>query len=91
VVIENCTIANCDTVSSSTGSGLSASGLVTIRNTIVRDNANTVAEANVSATAAVLFEHCDTSPARSALYGNFDADPSFTDAPALDYPIGLSP
>ncbi len=91
ISIENCTIANCGTVSSSAGFGLYASGMVTIRNTIVRDNANTVADANVSATSAVLFEHCDTSPARSALYGNFDADPSFTDATALDYTIGMSP
>ena len=91
ISIENCTIANCDTVSSSAGSGLYASGIVTIRNTIVRDNANTVADANVSAKSSVLFDHCNTSPARSALYGNFDADPSFTDAPALDYTIGMSP
>ncbi len=90
VSIENCTVANCDTVSSSTGSGLYASGMVTVRNTIVRDNANTAADANVSAGSSVFFDHCDTAPARLAEYGNIDVDPSFTAPESLDYSIGSS-
>ena len=87
---ENCTVADCGTATASTAAGLYATGHSTVRNTIVRDNANTVSEKNVTATAEVFFDHCDTSPACSALYGNFDANPSFTDAPALDYTIGMS-
>ena len=83
-VVENCTVVKNDNLTSTSTSGLYASGKTVVRNTIVRYNRNTAGEANVYRGSAATFDRvCTTDEAGET--GVIAAAPVFADAEGGDW------
>ena len=83
-VVENCTVVKNDNLTSTSTSGLYASGKTVVRNTIVRYNRNTAGEANVYRGSTATFDRvCTTGEAGET--GVIAAAPVFADAEGGDW------
>ena len=83
-VVENCTVVKNDNLTSTSTSGLYASGKTVVRNTIVRYNRNTAGEANVYRGSTATFDRvCTTDEAGET--GVIAAAPVFADAEGGDW------
>ena len=83
-VVENCTVVKNDNLTRTSTSGLYASGMTVVRNTIVRYNRNTAGEANVYRGSTATFDRvCTTDEAGET--GVIAAAPVFADAEGGDW------
>ena len=83
-VVENCTVVKNDNLTSTSTSGLYASGKTVVRNTIVRYNRNTAGEANVYRDSTATFDRvCTTDEAGET--GVIAEAPVFADAEGGDW------